>query len=249
MSASLAFVLAPESGLPPDGPTDWDQLLLAQRHGIREAAAFRLYALPEAGLPALTEPGLGLEALPFNGTIPEGLPQAAAAQLYCDAVIPRFDPPQLWLAVYALEDDRTKAVALDRFPLHQAENEACWFYPTDDGTYLCWERAEAITLAPGFIADPSCCPSPSDYRRSCLHLLWSLMADDPDLTCVGITYAGVRLEWPVLSDEPAAGASWTAFDVNSAASPHYRQIATVRAHGPQRSDSQASPSSWPSRQL
>lgn len=237
MSASLAFVLAPESLLPPDGRTDWEQLSLAQRHGIHEAAAFRLYAVEGPWSAGLADPGQGLNELPFDGTMPPDLPRNPGAQLYCDAVIPRFEPPQLWLAVYALVDDGTTALALDRFPLHQADNEACWFYPTDDGTYLCWERAESITLGPGFIADPACCPAPSDYRRSSLHLLWSLMADDPDLTCVGITYAGVRLEWPVLSDEPAATASWTAFAVDSSASPHYRQIATLRTHRPQRSES------------
>ncbi|MFQ6537929.1 MULTISPECIES: hypothetical protein [Aphanothece] len=224
MSASLAFVLAPHDHLPPDGPAVWGDLLQAQSQGIREAQALRLFDVAPSLVAAL--PGLG-----FEGTVPAGLQGQERCRLICDAAIPRFAVDSLWLAAYAVScDDPQQVHAVDRFPLREAHNEACWFYPTDDGTYLSWQNARQLTLGPGTLADPAVPAAPEDYRRSDVHVLWSLMADDPDLTCVGITWKGVRIAWPELDVQPAAIATWRAFEVVSSASPSYRPLALHTVH-------------------
>ena len=42
---------------------------------------------------------------------------------------------------------------LDAFPLRDAENETCWFYPTEDGAYLSWENQRRLELLPGVMAE------------------------------------------------------------------------------------------------
>jgi hypothetical protein len=103
---------------------------------------------------------------------------------------------------------------LDLFPLREASNETCWFYPTEDGRYLSWEKRSRIIAQPGFLPDILDEDESSDYQRSEIHLLWSLMADDQSLTCVGLTYKKRRIEWPLLKVEPEPFATWRCFRVD-----------------------------------
>jgi hypothetical protein len=137
----------------------------------------------------------------------------------CDAITPHFQPGRLWLGVYHPSTQQPDGWhQLDRFPLSEARNDSCWFYPTQDGQYLSWERQLDVTLGPGRIVNP---PSDSKqgpgahYSREQIALLWSLLADDTSLTCVGLTYAGRRIDWPLQQGEWAASATWSTFSVNS----------------------------------
>jgi hypothetical protein len=139
-------------------------------------------------------------------------------QRVCDAITPRFQPDHFWLGVYqpsAQKPDHLQR--LDSFPLSEARNESCWFYPTHDGHYLSWQRELKLTLEPGRIADPapdaSAAPA-SGYSREAIALLWSLLADDTSLTCVGLTYAGRRIDWPLRHSRWAASATWSSFSVD-----------------------------------
>ena len=58
---------------------------------------------------------------------------------------------------------------------------------------------------------------PGSYERSQLTLLWSLLADDVSLTCVGLTYGGQRIEWPQAQSEPEPVATWSLFTVDTQA--------------------------------
>ena len=81
-------------------------------------------------------------------------------RLICDAVVPHLEARSHWVGVYAVEgapwpDDRSgsdpdashpcrrlairSVRCLDRFALREADNETCWFYPTDDGSFLAWD--------------------------------------------------------------------------------------------------------------
>lgn len=238
MAPALAFVLAPEPLLPGDGAS-WSAIAEAQRRGITEGSALRLFRVPPAwggSLDHLVASGAaGLAgADPFAATDPPGSP--APQRLFCDAVIPRLDAALLWLGVYALSPgdaaagelpENSTSRCLDRFALADAENETCWFYPTDDGLYLAWRNPCVLQLLPGIPADESLRQEPTGYRRDAVRLLWSLMADDPALTCVGLTYGGRRIEWATLVAEPEPSATWTAFRVDSMAEAQYRELSSI----------------------
>jgi hypothetical protein len=53
--------------------------------------------------------------------------------------------------------------------------------------------------------------------RGQLKLLWSLLADDVSLTCVGLTYGGQRIEWPRAHSRPEPMATWSLFTVDTQA--------------------------------
>ena len=140
-------------------------------------------------------------------------------QRVCDAITPSFEPERLWLGVYqaspALPSHWQR---LDCFPLSEARNESCWFYPTHDGHYLSWQRQLQVNLAPGQVAEPapeSDAATTEDYSREAIALLWSLLADDTSLTCVGLTYTGRRIDWPLSHSQWAPSASWCTFSVES----------------------------------
>jgi hypothetical protein len=116
---------------------------------------------------------------------------------------------------------------LDRFPLREADNETCWFYPTDDDTYLAWENQRRVETLPGFLPERPLQKDPVAFQRADLHVLWSLMADDLALTCVGLTYRGRRIEWPVQTSQPEPFATWTAFRVDSSAEATYNELAAI----------------------
>ena len=204
MAHPLVFVIAPSEALP-GGEASWDELVAAQHQGPSEAFALRLFTA--AGT---TEEQL--PALPWDGQISGG-----ASRLLCDAVIPRFQPNGNTMAVYQRGSDPGSLLCLDRFPLLQANNETCWFYPTHDGVFLSWERSLALDLQPGVVAEEAQHLVPESYERSHLTLLWSLLADDDHLTCVGLTYGGQRILWPQTLGHPQAMATWSLFTVDTQA--------------------------------
>jgi hypothetical protein len=59
--------------------------------------------------------------------------------------------------------------------------------------------------------------APTSYKRSELKLLWSLLADDVSLTCVGLTYGGQRIEWSQTHSRPEPMATWSLFTVDTQA--------------------------------
>lgn len=187
----LAFLLVPLADAPA-GPLRWQELQDCQRAGLARAWALRLYA-----------------AQPGDADTP--------GRRICDAVIPSLDPGQLWLAVLrppADGDDLWQPV--DGFRLAEATNDTCWFYPTNDGAFLSWQRDLEMELAPGRIIDP---PDdlPEGYSRAAIAVLWSLLADDPNLTCVGLTYAGRRIDLPLTPTRWAPASRWSRFRVDSRA--------------------------------
>lgn len=130
----------------------------------------------------------------------------------CDAITPRFEPERFWLGVYHQSQNHWQQ--LDRFALSDARNESCWFYPTHDGHYLSWQRDLQVAMGPGTVVDPPA-GLPASYNREDIALLWSLLADDSELTCVGLTYAGRRIDWPLLQRRWADTAIWSDFSVES----------------------------------
>lgn len=210
MTPPLVFVIAPEAALP-SGPCSAAQLQAAQRQGPRSGSALRLFSLGrEQGA---TDPDLGLLPLDPGG---EGLP--AGSQKICDATIPHLEPRSLWLGVYQACDGQVETLqCLDRFALTEASNETCWFYPTHDGTFLSWERGLKLVLAPGQVADAPGALAATPYGRERLAVLWSLLGDDASLTCVGLTYGGLRIDFPLLNKVAEPMATWSRFRVDTQA--------------------------------
>ena len=77
-----------------------------------------------------------------------------------------------------------------------------------------------MTLGPGRVVDPGPDPGSSSYSRIEIALLWSLLADDSRLTCVGVTYGGRRIEWPLQERNWAESALWSDFSVDSQRNPY-----------------------------
>jgi hypothetical protein len=182
----LLFLLAPAAALGPDWLSS-DDLAAVQSSGVSAASALRIVVTDDLG---------GR----FNRV--------------CDAITPRFEPDRLWLGVFQpdpAQPDHWRV--LDRFPLSDARNETCWFYPTHDGHYLSWQRDLNVSLGPGrVVAAPD--DLPGSYSRGNIALLWSLLADDTELTCVGLTYAGHRIDWPLQERQWAPLARWSSFSVD-----------------------------------
>ena len=239
MLHSLAFVLAPPPELPGDG-VNWQELVAAQQQGPDRGRALRLFRLPDrwdSSLDALVSRG--------SATIAGDDPLHGPGErrgLICDAVVPQLDVASLWIGVYALSGPAAPSAPrqgqeaplqvqtvqlLDRFPLAEAANETCWFYPTENGSYLCWANQSGLTLAPGWLPEQGVQEAPIAYDRGEVHVLWSLMADDEALTCVGLTYQRRRIEWPLLRRAPEPSATWTWFEVDTMADPSYRERASI----------------------
>jgi hypothetical protein len=204
MAHPLVFVIASAEALP-GGEARWEDLVAAQRQGPASAFALRLFTA--AGI--TTEQ---LPALPWDGQIRGG-----SSRLICDAVIPRFEPNGNTMAVYQRGSAPDSLLCVDRFPLLEANNETCWFYPTHDGVFLSWERSLALDLQPGVVAEEAQHLVPESYERGHLTLLWSLLADDDRLTCVGLTYGGQRILWPQTQGPAQATATWSLFTVDTQA--------------------------------
>jgi hypothetical protein len=216
------FVLAPSGDLPLE-PAGWEELAALQSRSIREAERVRLFALPEAWSGSLNE------------LIQSGI---AAGAPFCDALVPALDTDALSLGVYELQGSplagggeepaaslQADAIrCLDQVPLREVPNEACWFYPTEDGAYLSCTGRRSVRLRPGYLPDRPPTKEPLAYHRSRLRLLWSLMADDREMTCVGLTYGRRRIDWPVEREEADPTAQWTWFTVDTSAERPYREV-------------------------
>lgn len=231
MEKPLVFILAEGADLP-DDRTDWQTLQQAQRRGIVGGTALRLYRVPPDRV-------IELEELPLDGKLPgAGDRQSAGTQIICDAIIPHFDVKSLWLGVYAcVEGEPADSAApfrlVDRFALREAENETCWFYPTETGHYLAWESERALELMPGTPVEAEPVSTATDYQRSDVHVLWSLMADDEALTCVGLTYRRRRIDWGPRSCEAEPCATWSFFAVDVMADPSFRALSSHTLFGSQ----------------
>jgi hypothetical protein len=208
MAHPLVFVLAPPDQLP-GGEVSGQDLVRAQQQGPKAAFALRLFSAAET-----SEAQLG--TLPWDGSL-EAQSSGQPRRMICDAVVPRFDPQGNAMGVYQRREDPDRLLCLDRFPLLESCNETCWFYPTHDGRFLSWERALALELQPGVVAQEAQHLVPESYERSQLTLLWSLLADNDSLTCVGLTYAGQRIIWPQTLGRPEATALWSLFSVDTQA--------------------------------
>jgi hypothetical protein len=218
MTPPLVFVIAPPAALP-SGDCSLEDLALAQRQGPRGGFALRLFSLGrESAGETPREPGSSAAAEPDLGRLPVAGRPTGRCQMICDATIPHLDPRSLWMGVYQAGDETTGAHrCLDRFALSEASNETCWFYPTHDGTFLGWERGLRLVLSPGRVADAPEELLSAPYNRGQLAVLWSLLGDDASLTCVGLTYGGLRIDFPLLQQQPEAMATWSRFRVDTQA--------------------------------
>lgn len=235
MLHALAFVLCREDALL-KGASDWPTLLEAQRQGLRSGTQLRLFRVPPAAGEGGEKSLLTAGALKPSGDCPQTT--NGGAHLICDALVPLLDPRSLWLGVYQVSGvplespDRPPGMGLqvdavsclDCYPLQEAANETCWFYPTDNGHYLAWENRRRIQTLPGHLPDRPPQASPFAYAHGDVHLLWSLMADDHALTCVGLTWRRQRIEWPLVADAPEELATWTEFQIDSMAESSYQEL-------------------------
>ncbi|MFO7628291.1 MAG: hypothetical protein R6W06_01995 [Prochlorococcaceae cyanobacterium] len=207
MNRSLIFVVAQALQLP-DATTSPEVLQQAQAAGPSTGFALRIFSR------GAEHPDLGL--LPVDGRLTgEQRRNSDGTQLLCDALVVRIEPQHHWLGVYQGDpEDPTCLRCLDRVALSELSNATCWLYPTHDGTFLSWERGLGLSLQPGLIVD---CPvelSSAPYERGRISVLWSLLGDDASLTCVGLTYAGQRLDWPLRSRRFEPLATWGRFRVD-----------------------------------
>jgi hypothetical protein len=217
------FVLAP-SGVLPLEPSGWGDLAEAQRRSFESGRRLRMYRVHD-------DAGAGLEQLIAS--------EVAGQSPFCDALVPDFRVDSLSLGIYEarghLSERRTPAPlasieletlrCLDQVPLQEVQNEACWFYPTEDGSYLCWSNRRQVRSRLGRLPDRPPTTEPLAYRRDRLRLLWSLMADEEQLTCVGLTYNHQRIDWPLEREEPHPSCSWTWFRIDSTEERPYREVA------------------------
>lgn len=241
MTTTLAFTFSLLPPQPGEGSVGWGQVIADHQEALSDARALRILRCPKdwsGSLDSLVQDRLATISChdPF-----EGMPNAAPTRerLLCDAVIPRFDVPRLWLQVHLLESDSTgqpgdvirQRKRLDAVPLQQLSNETCWFYPTEDGEYLASERSCTVRFAAGVLAEAIPAPQSLSYDRGDLCLLWSLMADDDELSCVGLTYQRRRIDFPRQKEDPAASATWSSFRVDGMASPSFQRLSTISTYG------------------
>ena len=241
MTSKLAFTFSLAPPLDGGEPSGWDQVISDHQSCLSAARALRILRCPHdwaGSLDDLVRHGQatadGLD--PFARSPGSG---PTKDRLLCDAVIPHFDAARLWLQVHLLEfndaDLSTDSPAgirwLDAVPLQQLSNETCWFYPTEDGHYLASERSCTVRFAAGVLAEPMSMDQPWSYDRGDLRLLWSLMADDDDLSCVGLTYQRRRIEFPRQAEDPAPSVTWSSFRVDGMADPSFQRLSTISTYG------------------
>ncbi len=219
----------------------WQQVIADHQGALSEARTLRILRCPpgwSSTLDDLVREGRATSSCedPFA----EGPTDSSIREhLICDAVIPCFDVSRLWLQVHLLESGDTDPATdapqhsqwLDAVPLRQLTNETCWFYPTEDGHYLAAERSCTVRFGAGRLAEALPISQAWSYDRGDLRLLWSLMADDEDLSCVGLTYQRRRIEFPRQSEVPAASATWSSFQVDGMADPSFQRLSTISTYG------------------
>jgi hypothetical protein len=241
MTTTLAFTFSLAPPREGEESIGWSQVVADHQSSLCDARALRILRCPKAwsgSLDSLVQAGQATISCedPFVGMPNTG---PARERFLCDAVIPRFDASRLWLQVHLLEagqgvsptDAPLGRKRLDAFPLQQLSNETCWFYPTEDGDYLASERTIDVRFGPGVMAESLPTSQPLSYDRGDLRLLWSLMADDEDLSCVGLTYQRRRIEFPRQVEKPATTATWSSFRVDGMASPSFQRLSTISTYG------------------
>ena len=221
MAESFLFLLAAASDLPQDQVSLAD-LAAAQALGLDQVLALRIFACPPdwpGCLETLVEDGLAHSGGtdPF-ASVPPGGRQPGERSLRCDALVPVLDPASLCLGVYAVSGPSPGQIhCLAYLPLAEIENETCWFYPTDNGNYLSWQSQRPRTFLPGRLPAGEPASQAAEFQPEELRLLWSLLADDTALTCVGLTYRGRRIEWsiqPLARESEEAASVWTWFQLD-----------------------------------
>ena len=235
----------------------WESLRGAHHLGIKSGKALRIFQVPEGNelsLDHLVESGKAeigghdpfASVRNVSGDIdPVELPTEtkAPSPRICDTLIPCFEPESLWLSVYQASGTKREDAAsfahpaqqlcieqitcLDKLSLSDVNNDTCWFYPTEDGEYLSWESQHSIAMEPGYLADGGLFDGQHQYERDHLSLLWSLMAKDKDLTCVGLTYRNRRIEWPTQIVDKKRSANWISFRADSLAENSYSEISKI----------------------
>lgn len=216
MTHPLLFVLAPAGALPGDGAT-LAELEAAQLQGPAGGFALRIFSQGR-------DRSLDLAELPLEGQLTgTGRRSPDGTQLLCDAVVPHLEPHRHWLGVYRRAAEGGERFAcLDRLALGDASNETCWFYPTHDGTFLSWERGLGLSLSPGTVAAAGSEGASAVFEPSRIAVLWSLLGDDVSLTCVGLTYGGQRIDWPMATRSAEPTATWSRFRIDGQADPALR---------------------------
>lgn len=210
MIPPLIFVLAPATQLP-QGSTSLAALQEAQAAGPSTGVSLRIFSRGAA------HQNLGL--LPVDGLLTgEERRNSEGTQLLCDAMVICIEPQHHWLGVYRDDPENPSGLqCLDRVALSELSNSTCWFYPTHDGSYLSWERCLRLSLEPGSMVDGPEELRRKPYDRGQISVLWSLLGDNASLTCVGLTYGGQRLDWPLRSSSPEPLATWGRFRVDGLA--------------------------------
>jgi hypothetical protein len=236
MPDSLRFVLNTAPPETADPLRRWSELANRQATSIQLGKALRIYRCPDSwsgSLQDLVTSGLadhfGNDPFPEQADAPQTL-APRQRRLVCDALIPVFEPAGHWLEVYCLEDSRSIDSAvhrLDSLSVQGASNETCWFYPTEDGQYLCWENQPTIRCNPGHVYEQPLASPTHTYSRDHLKVLWSLMADNFNLTCVGFTYQRRHIDFSLLASTAGNSSTWTSFVVDSGSSTPLRTTSTV----------------------
>ena len=256
IETALLFAIAPKDLLPIE-QISWESLKSAHHSGIRSGKALKIYQVPEGNavsLEQLVESGKAeisghdpfASVRSVSKTINSvEIPSECSppSPRICDTLIPHFDPESLWLGVYEVSGSKNETgesfvhpaqqlcieqiTCLDKLSLSDVNNDTCWFYPTEDGEYLSWESQHSIAMEPGYLADDSILDDQHQYERGNLNLLWSLMAKDKDLTCVGLTYMNRRIEWPMQITEKKRSANWTSFRADSLVENSYSEISRI----------------------
>ncbi|MCX5942870.1 MAG: hypothetical protein NTU65_07290 [Cyanobacteria bacterium] len=233
MVNTLFFVLAPAPGLP-QGKVNWADLADAQARGLDQLLALRIFACPPdwpGSLETLVEAGLAHSggADPYGASAmgqPQGQPRER--RLRCDATVPLLDATSLCLGIYGQAEGSPEEIqCLACLPFAAIENETCWFYPTENGRYLSWQSQRSRTFLPGRLPVGEPAQAVEGFDPADLRLLWSLLADDPAMTCVGLTYRGRRIEWPLqaLTVETQEAASvWTWFELDDLSSEPWQRL-------------------------
>ena len=223
MVNSLLFVLAPAPGLP-QGKVSWADLADAQARGLDQLLALRIFACPpdwSGSLETLVEAGLahsgGVD--PYGAAPPsQPLGQPRERRLRCDASVPLLDATSLYLGIYGqVEGSPEQIECLACLPFAAIENETCWFYPSENGRYLSWQSQRPRTFLPGRLPVGEPAHAAETFDPADLRLLWSLLADDPAMTCVGLTYQGRRIEWaiqPMALESEEAASVWSWFELD-----------------------------------
>ncbi|MCT0210767.1 MAG: hypothetical protein DCF18_10825 [Cyanobium sp.] len=242
MAHALCFVLHGSATGASSGPPQWSELLAQQHEAITEAQSLRIFRCPpgwDGSLDELVSAGRANAAGddPFEALPDASAESSPARRLLCNATIPRFAAERLWLSVYDLESENASPQAeprqlrlLDSFPLAAAANETCWFFPTDDGRYLSCATNEQVRCLPGFTPELRFSDTPFAYDRAGIKVLWSLMADEECLRCVGLTYERRRVDFPLIERQRSVDTTWMAFQVDSQAEQPLQVTSTITTY-------------------